>query len=196
MKKYIVAMSSFFLGAVAFAQQTTYMCPNNYQYITVGNTMAQVEQACGKPASTQIRRQQVSQEEAVEQWIYQFNAASNNASNTVTPFADIVEYRQGETGPQTRLIIVIKQGKVASLSLSGESLDSASVCPQGSVRVGDSASAVMAICGSPSVVNRGTKKVFTGLKKVTQWTYQFGQFRSGVVLTFGEDGRLVSIQTQ
>jgi hypothetical protein len=152
MKKFLVVF--LMLGGLSQLSYALF-CPNNFNSISVGDSMQSVIQSCGAATSqtTQIKPIYYAQ-----QWIYFINGSTEHGSS--------------------KLSVVIDHGQVVNLTVTGnvttcqpvlggngkqcipintqetQSVPSTSACGK-LISLGDSMSTVQSACGQPISINHG-----------------------------------------
>jgi hypothetical protein len=142
-------------------------CPNNFNEINIGDTVAQVEKQCGKPAADKTTDDSAKQP---QEWIYFTKTQPSDPTSL-------------------RMTIGFEKGIVTNMTVNNVGVSSTQICGGNTATVGATEQAIKTACGAPAYVkksnNPGGKIEVT---KVTKLTYQG---TSDVVLTF-EDGLLKS----
>lgn len=149
------------------AVMNSFYCAKNAAYINLGDSPAEVEQACGKPDSTQVVNSQSSQAQQVQQWIY---------------------YRNGQS-----MVVNVANNQVQSLNVSGQDLQNSGFCNSAQpIAVGNAVSQLRSSCNAPVLVRNVTTSLPQQTTQQMQWTYNQG-YMSPLTLVF-QDFKLVSIQ--
>lgn len=157
------------------AHAAPFMCPSTYQYINIGDTQAKVRATCGEPKTKVEEDRMPVVNEPVTQWFFR------------------IRQREDVNTNQPRLIVVFKDGRVQSLTLGGQLVNSTDLCRK-KIAVTSTMKAVADACGKPELINNSEIPVLKKRRKQAVWTYQFGDFSGQVIMTF-EDGILKSIQS-
>jgi hypothetical protein len=143
-------------------------CPSGFNQINMGDTIAQVQQACGMPASTTTSD---SSEDKPQEWTY---------------------YVKEQPTDQTtlRMTVAFTTGAVTNMSVNGIGVSNTQICGGNTVQTGDSQKSVKNACGEPAFIAQSNLPSAAGdVVKVSQLTYNTSS--QPVVLEF-KDGKLSS----
>ena len=181
--KIIIGLGAMFAAQASFA----YYCSTSsgQGFINVGDTMSQVESACGTPTSTSEDEVQDNSFSTTEYWSYS-NVKVTKAVPLGVNQPDATVTSSGSTAT-----FAIQNGVVTTISENGKSVTSTDNCGP-SISIGASSDTVLSSCGNPSntsMQNTPSKQK----KKVTTWTYSTGQYSTPLTLKFDEEGKLTSI---
>ena len=157
----------FMIIFVIFSNQAYAMfCPTNFNTITIGDTIAVVEQQCGKPASKKTRE---TTSGGAEEWNYYVQPDPTAPTSTL------------------KMSIALLDNKIFNITVNGTSLVSTQICGP-TINVGDSDQTLKSACGNPAFINRGEKPVSQTTTEVTEFTYNG---TPSVMLIF-ENGKLTA----
>lgn len=152
-----------------------FYCPNNHQYIQIGDTQAQVQAACGNPSHTTSRTRRDTQPVVVQTWIFNHDIYLQR------------ELRKPEFGIQ------LKNNIVSGITVSGHVVSGTTLCDNvHSIKIGDPIAKVSALCGEPFHISHSEEPEVKGVKSVVIWRYDFGPYQKPATLEF-EDGLLIAI---
>ncbi|HLB43040.1 MAG TPA: hypothetical protein VJN02_09390 [Gammaproteobacteria bacterium] len=174
-------MAILYFLLVLFVPMTSYafFCPNNFNQINFGDTIAQVQQQCGTPAK-QETKEITPETQGPQEWNY-YIPRTYTLSATDQP----------KTTLKTQ-ITFDSNGKAINISVNGLGVPSTDVCG-GIIQLGSNQDAVKAACGNPSFINTQQNPApsnGTGMQtqknKMTEFTYNANP---PVTLTF-ENGIL------
>lgn len=149
-------------------------CPNNFNQINIGDTIAQVQAACGKPDTQKTYK---SQGNVPQEWTYYVAIPNAYAQDVPT---------QGTM----KVTFAFVNNQVVNMTSNGVGVGATTVCNNTNLQLGNSIEDVKAACGAPAtIVNtnianenaQGTPPVET-----SEWTYTSAP---GVTLIF-ENGKL------
>jgi Protein of unknown function (DUF2845) len=186
MSRWAVFIILGLLSGVCSAQN--FFCANTYRYVQVGQTTAQVAAACGKPTASRELRENKSVEAPSVAWFYYIQGPQN-----ILGASPIAEPRGTN---RVQLVFHFRDQTVERITLGGEEVRRVTVCGGGRpVSIGDKQALVSGACGDPSLVNLGTDVVSKRNIPVTEWVYDFGQYKPKLILRF-ENDKLVSGRTQ
>lgn len=164
---------------------SSFYCPENHAYISIGMSELQVTKACGDPVSKKDSNQPVIKKIPATQLVY-------NNEGTKTGFYGVWNIPMGSGGLLLQVTLV--NNKVQTIEVNGSNSNSVSICKGVNIQPGDPAGKVYSACGNPSTVNQTfiTQMVPTQTSPKL-WLYQFNQYQKPVVMTF-VNGKLHSIQ--
>jgi hypothetical protein len=128
LKKYF-AISLLFISFPAFA----WFCPNNFNLIQAGDSLAKVKKECGKPLSDKSSKQDP---QTPQEWGYYVPV--NPPDPTTVKMS----------------VVFNASGIVTNITANAMSLASTSLCG-GTISVGNTMAVVKAACGAPPFVNKG-----------------------------------------
>lgn len=176
--------------------QEGYLCAKTYRYIDLGNTLAEVQAACGKPIRTSTEQRAKTVTEPTEEWVYygvedpDDRESWHSQSVSVPADFDIYLYRL------PKLYVTFRRNKVISVTLDSQEVGSSNICDRAAlIKKGDDQSTVEGYCGSPRLSNAGSKTFYEGLVEVTTWVYQFDEYQPPLILEF-QGGKLSRIKSQ
>jgi hypothetical protein len=147
-------------------------CPSNFNAINIGDSMAQVEAQCGKPANQKSTKEDSN---VPQEWTYYIAAPSDPLTSYGT----------------VKLTLAFVGGKVVNISSGGYSVGATTVCGGNTVQMGTSLKDVKKACGQPTMVNKATPQPGAAqpdATELTEWSYAS---TPPVTLKF-ENGKLVS----
>lgn len=186
MKRSFFTLSFLFplalLSSNSFAD--TY-CPSKGGYIKIGMTTDEVIQACGQPESVQKKRVYPTRNVAAQQLVYNFGEGTGGLGN--------MTFTTG-TNYAGSLMVNMFANKIKDITLNGKSVQGASVCPGGMIKVGDNANVVQNACGNPNIKNHSFQKIPNG-KAVNEetWTIKSSDYGPTLTLVF-YNGTLQSVK--
>lgn len=154
-------------------------CPNNFNVINIGDSIAQVEQLCGKADKTETAD---GPDNSPQDWDYYF------PPTTPSPTLTNLAVQQQSTGSLKATFSFDASGKLVNMMVNGISVSSTSGCGS-SVSLGDSRKSVESACGKPSFIskqNTGNNAQSDNANKQVEMTYMSNP---PVVLIF-RDGKL------
>lgn len=139
-----------------------FFCPNNFNQIDYGNTIAQVEQICGKPDKQDTKDAPPAQ--GPQEWNYfiQQTLPGNGGLGNML-------------GTVKTQISFDGSGKVINISVNGIGVGATAICGS-NIQLGSSMEAVKSACGSPALVDKGSNNQpapsnAEAANKVTTYTY-------------------------
>ena len=145
-----------FMGAllIASTQIFAWVCPNNFNQIVAGDTIAQVESMCGKPSSQKTSEKEPN---VPQEWTYYVAQAAQPG------------VAQSTVG-SVKMTIAFANDKVVNITAQATSLSSTSLCGP-TISVGSNIETVRASCGEPSFIQK--QQSTTGAKslEVTEYKY-------------------------
>jgi hypothetical protein len=115
-----------------------FFCPTNFSQINYGDTIAQVEQTCGKADKTVTKD---APEKVPQEWDYFLNQAA--PTNTLAP----------AQGTSKTALTFDASGKLVNITVNNVGIGSINTCGA-PVSIGDSMESVEAACGKPGFVNK------------------------------------------
>jgi hypothetical protein len=128
LKKYI-AVPLFFVTTHVFA----WFCPNNFNLIQPGDSLAKIKQQCGKPLSEKSSKQDAK---TPQEWGYYVAVSPPNPATV------------------KMTVVFNEEGILTNISVNSMSLASTGLCG-GTISVGNTMQAVKAACGAPPFINKG-----------------------------------------
>lgn len=170
---------TFILVTTPFISCTSYafFCPNNFNQIDFGDSIAQVEQQCGKADAT---TESEAPDNSPQEWNYYLQQS--------TSIGTMPQAQQAEGSLKTSFAFD-GQGKLINISINGVGVASTSNCGS-PVSLGDSRKSVESACGKPTFVNKQTPTSNSQgdeKDKQVEMTYK----GSPTVTLIFRDGRLV-----
>jgi hypothetical protein len=136
-RKLVLLISAFIYSSASFA----ILCPTNFTEIHMGESVADVKAACGKPDSEATSE---DSDEGPQEWNYYVSV--NQA------FYQNVSQNSQATLKTT---IAFDKGKITNMSVNGVGVSNTAICGN-SIQIGDTMEATKAACGKPAFINRGT----------------------------------------
>lgn len=138
--------SIFFMllcSSIPASSTYAFFCPNGFNQISMGDSAAQVEQACGKPDKTETTD---APDTSPQEWNYYIKQpASPNL---------MIQSQQAEASLKATFAFD-GQGKLINISVNGVGVSSASNCGS-PVSIGDTQKQVEAACGKAAFVSKQT----------------------------------------
>jgi len=125
-----------------------WVCPNNFNPINPGDSLATVINQCGKPL---IQKASEGESNGPQEWGF-YVAVNPPNPNTI------------------KLTVVFANQKVISLVANAMSLTSTSMCG-GTINVGDSMETVKAACGNPMFINKGQQSASQKPSEILELIY-------------------------
>jgi hypothetical protein len=180
---YLLVILAMFFYSNGFAADNFY-CAETSQYIKLGMSLSDVQSACGKPISEKKRKVAATKKIPISQWFYRLGTSTGGRGNET--------FNTGGSGTGT-LIVTFEDGKVSGIKFDDISAPTSSMCDEGSIKQGDSKSAVSFACGEPNYTN-DTYRVqpINQPVEVVIWTIKSSQYAAPTQLTF-RNGVLESI---
>ena len=143
-------------GALFLLSHNTFawVCPNNFNQIVPGDSLAKVEPACGKPSSQKTTEKEPN---VPQEWTYYVTQATQPGVTS------------GTTG-SVKMTIAFANDKVVNITAQATSLSSTSLCGP-TISVGNNMETVRGACGDPSFIQK--QQSTTGAKslEVTEYKY-------------------------
>jgi len=155
------------------------LCPNNFNQINIGDSIAQVEQLCGKADKTETVD---GPDNSPQDWNYYF------PPTTPSPTLTNLALQQQTTGALKATFSFDAKGTLVSIMVNGVSIGSSKDCGT-TISLGDSRKSVESACGKPSFVSKqgtGNSAQSNEANKQVEMTYMSNP---PVVLIF-RDGNL------
>jgi hypothetical protein len=149
----------FFTALVSLAVTPAFamLCPNNFNEISIGQTIEQVKTQCGTPDAEKTSD---SKSDLPQEWNYYVQVSPTDQATLKTTIA-------------------FNQGKVTNMSVNGIGVSSTAICGGNNISVGDSESTIKTACGKPAFINQGNVNAAAATKMV-DLTYG----SPGVILEF------------
>lgn len=175
MKKYNIFIFIVMNLTMALAYSATFVCPNTYKTIVTGYTIAQVKEACGKPAQQKTEQRMLEQPANYSRWIY-------------TAPTRLLGQKPAQ------MAVIFSKEKVVEIKISHTQHAGVyfSCYTSGRIQVGSTANQVNTQCGSPTYTSQVQESKQHPVT-VTQLTYNFGSYRPLILLTF-ENNKLTDIK--
>lgn len=173
------------LGLSSNAWANPFYCTANNQYINVGMSASDVQQACGAPNTIQKSDRPAMQRIPVTQYTFNVSTSTTGSyAGTYTPGLQSSAFRVN-TGPLTNLLVTVKQGVISQISINGNPTNGVSLCGS-AFNVGDPAASATNSCGTPVSTNDSFIEEKTGqTNQVEVWTYSSGDnYQQSFQLTF------------
>lgn len=154
-------MLTLALTALSVTGSYGFMCPSTFNQVNMGDTIAQVEQQCGKAdivTKTDMPNNQP------QQWDY-YLQASSTSNNMFT--------QEQTAGTLKTTFAFDAAGKLVNISVNGTGVGTSSNCGT-PVSIGDTRQSVEAACGKPSFINSQTPPAAADdndANKQIEWTY-------------------------
>lgn len=122
------------LGSLFFSQAWADMfCPNNFNSINLGDSIAAVIAACGAPDSKTTNNKKANQP---QEWTYYI------ANDPNMP------------GTMKTTIAFDASGSVINISVNGSGMSQTQICANNPIQLGDNMDAIKAACGNPTYINQ------------------------------------------
>ena len=115
-----------------------FFCPNNFNQIEIGDTIAQVTSQCGKPDGQKESTKE--SDDVPQQWSY------------YQPQNVITDPGIGAQGNVETVITFDAEGKVINMSVNNVSVGSSPYC--NGIKLGDTRDAIKNACGKPAFVSK------------------------------------------
>jgi hypothetical protein len=204
----IAAIISLLPLTLQAADLEQFYCPHGSAIIRIGMSKEQVRSTCGEPQSHDTNTSRVVQNVSVTRLTYNnINKGSVYYWN-VNKVYDMFSLPSGNL--ITPLTVIIANGKVKSINLNGNEIQSTTACSySGSVNfpggtdpstpqtlsVGDPEQKVYSTCGGPDFTDHTySPQPVESSDKPERWIYKLDDFHPGYQLIFIR-GLLVSIQS-
>lgn len=168
---------AFLLLTGCYTSAFAMLCPNNFNQINIGDSIAQVTQECGKPDEQSTSKEDSNGPQA---WSYYVNPTSRSYMGPAVG--------QNSQQASVKMDIAFNKGKVINVTVNSMSLASTTLCGA-SVSVGDTLASVKKACGDPSFINKSTS---SDSKPVEKTVFKYNS-TPPVSLVF-EDGKLTDRQ--
>jgi hypothetical protein len=175
----------FFSSAGLAADFSSFVCPNTYRGVRVGDSMDAVTSACGKPTTVATEQKQTNTPVTTTVWVYTQGGALGS-----------LNVKGVSLSLPTLTIAFDSNQKVSSISSQGSSSNNSSLgyCGMGkTVNIGDSQETVKAECGEPTMVN-SQESSSTTTQNVVVWTYNYGPYKPQIIFKF-ENGLLSGLSS-
>ncbi len=196
MKIRTILLSSSALAALLLSQSAwAYYCsgPQGSGYINIGDSMAQVQQACGAPTAQHNEKAPGTSNVTTTQiWTYMSYTTTEPLTTSTGLGRPNVQVDEGD-GPN--MVVTIQGGKVTNIAESGQNTQSTNQCGR-PVSVGSSQAQVLQACGQPTNMNTQQQTSQGPASEVTVWEYNYGQYRQPLILEFNSRGQLSKIGSQ
>lgn len=133
-----------FLSNISFA----WLCPNNFNNIALGDTLADVRQKCGTPVT---ESKSVGEMNVAEEWSYYVKVAPPNPATI-------------------KMSIVLVDKKIANITVNATSLVSTGLCGN-TIAIGTSMETLKATCGNPIFINKQSPTPQQKPTEINELTY-------------------------
>lgn len=145
-----------FLSMQLSSYSYAFFCPSNFAQIDYGMTIAQVEQACGKPDAKNESTK--DNENVPQEWNYFINQAASNNVNIYQP----------APGTLKSSFMFNAEGKLINISVNGLSVGTTPLCGNRPLSLGNTKDQVKAACGDPAFKSKqgDTNPAANGIKVV------------------------------
>lgn len=154
MKKMILSFALISLSTSASAL----FCPNNFNQMTIGDTIEQVQKACGKPDA---EKKSHAEENGPQEWSYYVHPQTSNYTGMST---------NSTQQAALKMSVAFNEGKVVNITVNGMSLAATTICGSG-IAVGDLAKNVKSACGNPLVINKSSQSNDEKPAEIIQYKY-------------------------
>jgi len=111
-------------------------CPNNFNQINIGDSIAQVEQQCGKP---DFQKKLQPEDNGPQEWSFYVHPQMKKYTEIRT---------NSGAEASVKMTVAFNEGKAINITVNSMSLATTTVCGP-AVSVGDSAKSVKSACGEP-----------------------------------------------
>ncbi|MCP4476006.1 MAG: DUF2845 domain-containing protein [Gammaproteobacteria bacterium] len=176
MNRKVIIQILIFLGAFTATDAMAsdyYYCSKSGSYVNVGDTLAKVENLCGKPTQTAIvnlRNPHASTE--TTRWVY-------------AQMTRVAGQRHSETLGSESFLIDFENGVVKDIMIHGNKVPSTNLCSHlKTIAVGDSISRVWSTCGSPRYKRLYHSKQKTSATPEQAVVYRYTSLGSTTTLIF------------
>ncbi len=154
--KSIICLTSLFYASNCFS----IFCPDNFNQINIGDTLAEVEAQCGKPSTEKHFKTSPS---VPQEWVY------------YVPIANMIPQQQNIENPGTmKVTFAFVNDVVVNMSSNGIGVGATTICNGDQIQPGATMKEVEDACGKPvsitksSVPTGGTPPEET---LVNEWKY-------------------------
>ena len=189
MNKILGLLSLLLLSTSSYAY--FFSSPQGNCYINEGDTMSQVEQACGSPTAKKDGQHNPSTTQVVEYWNYDNTVRKGSLAPSTSNANSNSRYTIHQDGDN--MLFVVTDGKVTSMNVNGSPASSTRGCGGSSVEIGMTSDKLLSACGNPTNKSVSQQNVYKKPVKITTWTYDLGEYRSPLTLTFDAQGKLTKI---
>jgi len=156
MIKYLTLLLLAFLGISTAA--SAMFCPNNFNQINMGDTLAQVQQQCGKPDTQKTSK---GDDKGPQEWNFYVHPIMNKYT--------AIRTNSGQEA-SVKMAIAFNDQKVVNITVNGMSLATTTICG-GAVSVGDGMQSVKSACGDPVFINKSDQKSNEKPDEITELKY-------------------------
>jgi hypothetical protein len=148
-------LSHFFLAITSFFVNPAWadwFCPNNFNSINPGDSIATVIAACGEPDVKTSNSKKATQP---QEWAY------------------YIEQDPSKPGTMKLTVAFDQAGSAINISVNGSGMPQTKLCPNGEIQLGDKQEAIQAACGKPTYINQTqeAQKAETPETEIVQFTY-------------------------
>lgn len=140
MKMHYLILTAILLTPNTFA----WVCPNNFNQIVAGDTTAQIETQCGKPASQKTTQKAPN---VPQEWTYYVGIDQRGYAPPNAPMP------QSSPSSSLKMTVAFVKDKAVNITMQAMSLSSTSICGP-TISVGDNMQTIEAACGKPSFVQK------------------------------------------
>ena len=146
---------------LSLASNTIYafFCPNNFNQITLGDSLAQVTEQCGKP---DLQETKPVEPNVPQEWIY-------FVPQTVAMGGGL----QAAQGTLKTSFSFDQDGKTLNITVNGIGVGGTSICNNVSLQLGASKDDVKAACGKPAYINKQQVETTSGTKQASQVIFTY-----------------------
>ncbi len=141
-----------------YTQAFALFCPNNFNQINIGDSIAQVEAQCGKPEG---QKKTTEEPNVPQEWNYYVSPSMHGYGAPGMP---------GGQQASLKMSVAFMGGKVINITVNGMSLASTTICG-GSLSTGDSMESAKKTCGDPVYINKTSKAGDVKPVEITTFKY-------------------------
>jgi hypothetical protein len=167
MKNMIALLPFFLFCKTCFA----WFCPTNFNQIQMDDTIATVQQQCGKPDEEKTIKEKPV-DTGPQEWGYYVQQSPRNPTSM-------------------KLTVVFTEGKAINISVNGAGISTTNLCSH-PIKTTDSMETVKNACGAPMFINKGQEsldKKEPAANEITE--YKYNSANPPTTLIF-ENGKLKS----
>src|SRR5437879_1136102 len=117
------------------------LCPKNFNQINIGDSIAQVQQQCGKPDS---EKKLQAEDNGPQEWSFYVRPQMKRYTEIRT---------NSGAEASVKMNVAFNQGKVINVTVNSMSLATTTICGP-AVSVGDTAKSVKTACGTPVFITK------------------------------------------
>lgn len=170
--KYMLLFVTLITSTSSFA----YFCPANFNSVNVGDTMQQVEAACGKPDA---KKESTVEPTTPQEWNYYVAVPTTVVGGVMK-----------QQGTLRMAVVFDADGHVINLTVNGVGVSETPICGA-SIQLGNSLEQVKSACGEPAFVNKSQAATAPSSPKTQRAEWKYTQGGTTTTLIF-ENGKLVN----